>query len=85
MNRKVAILLELLANYDDGRLKSFYCIAVNLLDLKDIQNIMLQLNRESKNVSILKERTAIAVRLFQKIANSKSIDLKLRKKNQSYP
>ena len=37
---KIKILEELLNNYDDGRRKSFCCLAVNLLELHDISSIM---------------------------------------------
>lgn len=37
---KAEILKYLLANYNDGRRKSFFAIAVNLLDLHDLKNII---------------------------------------------
>ena len=80
LNGKVAILEKLLAEYDDGRHKSFYCIAVNLLKLSDIQTIMLQLGRQAKPLSSAKEKAVLAAQLFQEAANKEGIDLKLRKK-----
>lgn len=32
--------------YDDGRRKSFYCVAVNLLDLQDVKSVMGQVFNE---------------------------------------
>ena len=83
LNSKIEILQELLAGYDDGRRKSFYCVAVNLLELNDIQNIMLQLRKQSESASTQKERVAMAARLFQETACENSIDLKLRKRSKS--
>lgn len=37
---KIEILNSLLSRYNDGRRKSFFCVAVNLLDLQDIKKIM---------------------------------------------
>jgi len=35
-------------NYDDGRRKSFFCIAVNLLDLQDLKSVMEQTEDKRK-------------------------------------
>ena len=80
LDNKVEILRELLADYDDGRRKSFYCIAVNLLDLRAVQEIMETLRALAGTVAVVKERAALAVRLLQKAAMESNIDLKLRKK-----
>ncbi len=42
--RKAQILKMLLDEYDNGRKKSFYCLAVNLLPLQKIENIMEQMS-----------------------------------------
>ena len=86
LNEKVNILQELLSNYDDGRRKGFFCLAVNLLDLADINSIMNQLKNESEKVSddakpqiALKSRAELADQLFQSLADKNGIVLKLRK------
>lgn len=56
LDEKVGILVELLKCYDDGRCKSFYCIAVNLLELKDIQVVMVQISDEVTPDTPLKEK-----------------------------
>jgi len=76
---KIGLLEELLNNYDDGRRKSFYCLAVNLLELRDIKDIVGQLTSEVDPETPVKERAAAAKRLFEEIAESKGISLKLRK------
>jgi hypothetical protein len=35
-------LERLLADFDDGRRKNFFCLAVNLLELPDIREVMAQ-------------------------------------------
>jgi hypothetical protein len=79
LNEKVKILEYLIANYDDGRKKGFYCIGVNLLDLSDLKEIMKE-EKKVKNESIdTKEKIKSIVDLFNSIAEGKKIELKLRK------
>lgn len=82
LGKKIDTLEKLLANYDDGRRKSFYCMAINLLELQDIQEIMVQLENETSPDESVKEKAATAVRLLQGVADRKGIDLKLRKKTK---
>ena len=79
LNQKVQALEELLANYDDGRRKSFFCLAVNLLELADIQTILEQLSQELDPEAPIKEKAATAARLFQAKADECGFVLKLRK------
>jgi len=79
LNKKMAILKELIQNYDDGRRKSFYCLAVNLLTLHDITPIMEQIKLKVEPQLPIKEKSNIAVTLFQALADEKGISLKLRK------
>ena len=76
---KIKALVELLTNYNDGRKKSFFCLAVNLLELADIDAVMTQIAAEVKPEMQLKEKAAIATRLFEEMAAQRGIILKLRK------
>jgi len=92
LNQKVEILRYLLENYNDGRRKSFFCIAVNLLELEDIKEVMSNLKLPSlaetgrrrghavapTNLTI-KEKSQIAVQLFQDMAVKRNVELKLKK------
>ena len=42
---KMQILSHLLANYNDGRRKNFFCVAVNLLELSELQEAMKQIQQ----------------------------------------
>ena len=78
---KRQILHELLENYDDGRRKSFFCLAVNLLELPEIREIMKELSTEDgSQLRSIKERASSAAEKFQKLAAEKNISLKLNKK-----
>lgn len=82
--RKTEILRELLENYNDGRRKSFFCLAVNLLECDELQSVMAQV-KESPDLAgqTIKERAAGVVKLLQDAAGEHGIVLKLKKKNKT--
>ena len=83
LNEKVEILKVLLDSYNDGRKKSFFCLAVNLLELPDIRQVLAALNeRAAPETLAVKERAAIAESLFKAMAQERSISLKLQKKTR---
>lgn len=71
----------LLSHYNDGRRKNLFCVAVNLLTIKEIENI-LQTVKSDKDFQSMgkKEQASVIAKLLQDIAASKGIELKLRKK-----
>ena len=78
---KVRILEFLLSACNDGRRKSFFCIALNLLELSDIREAVRQMEGENGFSSwTVKERCAYIVSAFQEIAAKHHIILKLHKK-----
>lgn len=80
MDEKVEILRVLLDVYNDGRRKTFFCTAVNLLSLEDVREALTRIADEVKDDLTLKEKAAIAVRIFQSIAEQRDISLKLNRK-----
>ena len=82
LDQKINALEKLLANYDDGRRKSFLCTAVNLLELADIVGIMARIENEVSEDETVKEKASTAVWLLQSAADRQGIDLKLRKKTK---
>lgn len=80
LNEKVEILKFLLDNYNDGKRKNFYCIAINCLALTDIKEIMDKINKEISLQTIEhKEKIARIISLFELKANEKNIKLALKK------
>ena len=79
--KKVQILSYLLSNYNDGRRKNFFCVAVNLLELSEIQEAIKQI-QSNDELSLLpfKEQCLYVVEVFQKIAGRRNIKLQLIKK-----
>jgi len=80
LDEKIRILEVLVNNYNDGRSKGFYCLAVNLLDLDALKDIMVQIDRDidPKDIS-LKEKAGMIKSLFEAHACKEGIELKLRK------
>ncbi len=76
---KVTILNELIENYNDGRKKTLFCLAVNLLELDDLRKVMAQIKEQETGLSV-KEKAAYIAELLQESAKQKGICLKLRKK-----
>ena len=82
LTRKSAILQTLLAEYNDGRRKTFYFIAVNLLPLYQVEGVMQQVSNDpALNALPIKEKAACVVALFEAVASRDGLVLKLRKKS----
>lgn len=75
------ILSYLLLHYNDGRKKTFYCVAVNLLELSELHEAITEL-QSNEDLLLLpeKERSAYAAGVIQKIANRRNVSLKLVRK-----
>ena len=71
---KKEILNKLLKEYDDGHSDVFFCLAVNLLELNDLNEMMNNLKLSNENLSI----RDIKDKLYE-IAEKRDILLKLRK------
>ena len=74
----------MLEEFNEGRSKSFYCIATALLPIDDLesifQEIKLQINNEKIELNNLKAKSKILREHLTKLAQSKLIELKLRRK-----
>lgn len=78
---KTKILDMLLSGFNDGRKKTLFCTAVNLLDLQELRAVLSQIeNRAGLDTLTPKEKSAFAAELLKTAAAKNNIDLKLRKK-----
>lgn len=75
MEQKLAILAELLEDYNDGRRKSFYCLTVTLLPLAELETVMTGLRTLDPAMPV-KEKAAAAVNQLQAAAQRHDILLK---------
>ena len=79
---KVRILDMLLSGYNDGRKKTLFCLAVNLLEPEEVRGILEQARADITFEELsLKEKAAYMAERFQKAAERTGILLKLRKKS----
>lgn len=79
LSEKMSLLRRLLEQWNDGRRKSFYCTAVNLLSAEGTAAVLDRLEHEVPPQTP-KERAALAVRLLEAQAQLECVDIKLRKK-----
>ncbi len=80
LNKKLKILEFLIEKYNDGKSKNFYCIAVNLLGLADLENIMKNIDKELETQNSDKmAKIILIVELLESCAKKNGIELKLRK------
>ena len=71
----------LLSGYNAGRKKTLFCVAVNLLELQDLQTVLKEIDcKPDMETLTLKEKSAFVAGLLQDAAVMKNIDLNLRKK-----
>lgn len=78
--RKVEILKQLLADYNDGKRKTFYGLAVNLLPLEDLERILKEAATSLDfQEGPLKEKAAILSEKLRQVADERGVILKLRK------
>lgn len=78
---KAGILEWLLQNYNDGRKKSFFCLAVNLLELQDLRVVKQQISQDGGMDGLSVKESAACVRnLLETKAKERHIVLKLRKR-----
>ena len=78
---KIQILSHLLSNYNDGCRKNFFCVAVNLLELSELQEAMEQIQSHDELSELpFKEQCSYIAEVLQKIADRRNIKLKLIKK-----
>ncbi len=74
---KKAVLTRLLKDYDDGRRDVFYCLAVNMLDVPDLEKILEAADAGTGDLSPA-ARAEYAVSLLKACAERRNIPLELR-------
>jgi hypothetical protein len=85
-NQRIKLLKTMLNNFDEGRSKSFYCLAATLLPIEGIEHALdeanqkLKVDRSKGNNRKVKAKMLKAV--LYGLAAKEGIELKLRKKPQ---
>ena len=73
-----ALLKEMLSEFNDGRSKSYYCIASTVLAVDELQEVLEKAKEQTKGL-VLKEKSKIMHMLLEQISSKKGYLLKLRK------
>ena len=71
------LLAGMLKEFNEGRSKSYYCIAVTVMEIKEIERALVEARKSSAGKSI-KERSMILHSAIDRIAGQKKYCLKLR-------
>ncbi len=80
LSEKATILMYLLASYNDGKRKTIFGLAINLLELTDIKAAIQEIESKVSQNMTIKEKAIIAAKQFEDAALQKGIILKLNKK-----
>jgi len=82
--RRIELLEKMLKNFDDGRSKSFYCIATTLLQITDLETSLgkteQRLKAEKINLNDTRLKSKILKEFLNESAARNEVDLRLRKK-----
>ena len=86
--RRIELLETILKSFDDGRSKSFYCIAATLLPIADLEASLNRAEQEMRTSSIgpddIKTKALIIRKVLSNLVDKRGIKLSLRKKGESY-
>ena len=77
--KKIELLSHLQEQYNDGRKKTLFCLAVNLLELNVLEAIISKADAKTQGLPI-KEKSAFIAQLIQQCANEHGIELRLKKR-----
>jgi hypothetical protein len=72
------LLKEMLLEFNDGRSKSYYCIAATVMEIDELQDILTKARQQSKDLQP-KEKAKVMHSMLELISNDKGYLLKLRK------
>jgi hypothetical protein len=72
------LVRSMLSEFNDGRSKTFYCIAATVLEIGELKSVLEEAREKSMGLDV-KEKSEVMHSLLNKIAENKGYLLKLRK------
>jgi hypothetical protein len=75
---RLRLLNKMLAEFNEGRSKGYYCIAASVLDLEGLKKILIEAGKRGKGLA-LKERSAVLHALLDARADKKGFELRRRR------
>lgn len=81
---RIKLLETMLKKFNDGRSKSFYCIATTLLPITDLERALEKAKQKIKTVSAddIKTKAKILKLFINEVATRKGLELRLKKKKK---
>lgn len=79
---RITVLETFLKGFDDGRSKSFYCLACALLPIEELNECRKFIDQIDESINV-KEKSKMLRTYIQKIADALKIELKLNNKKNS--
>lgn len=76
---RIRVLNELLREYDDGRSKSFFCLATALMEIVDLKQVVFQIQEIRGQSKDTKQLAKLAKSIIEQKAKSKDVALVYRK------
>jgi hypothetical protein len=76
---RITILNKLITEYDDGRSKSYYCLATALLELDDLNEAITQIIENRNNSVDIKQKAKQARSIIEEKAKRKGVELIYRR------
>ena len=85
--RRIELLEKMLKSFDDGRSKSFYCIATTLLPIQDLETSLGKTEQSLKadkiSIGEARSKSKILKDFLNESAARNDVELRLRKKGES--
>lgn len=72
------LVRAMLTEFNEGRSKTFYCIAATMLDIAELESVLKEAREKSVGLD-LKAKSEVMHSLLDKIAENRNYSLKLRK------
>jgi hypothetical protein len=80
-NERISLLNKLLQEYDDGKSKSFFCLAAALLEIDDLKKAVFQIEEIREQPKDSKQRAKQARGILEQMAKLKGVELIYRRTN----
>ncbi len=82
--KRIVLLEKMLESFDDGRSRSFYCIAATLLPIEDLEASLAEAERGTRTnevvVDDVRTRAGVVRKLLSDVAGREGVELRLRRK-----
>ena len=75
---KEHLLKMMLKDFNEGRSKSYYCIAATVIEIEELKEVLTQVKKKTNGLDI-KEKSKVLHTILNDIAQNKNYCLKLRK------